>query len=405
MGAGAYLQPRQPARAGAPPDARDVELRVARARRARRRPDGEPAATARGGGAGRGTTRLPRAARRARGCVGRAARHTSPPCPQPSSSARSGVTRARARSSTCSPSTPTSSAATRAAPTPATRSSSVARRTRSAPLPSGIVRGKPCVIGNGCVVDPEVLITELDEFERRGHRIDEVYVSGNAHLIMPWHVAIDQAQRAAARPAADRHDQARDRPALRRQGDRASASACRTSSTPRSSARRSRSRSPRRTSGSSASTRRRAVRPRGDRRPLRGATRAGCGLRRRHLAHRRRRTARGQAVLFEGAQATLLDLDHGTYPFVTSSNPVASSAATGVGIGPTDRPCARRRQGLRDARRRRAVPDRDRGRRPGQDARVGGEYGTVTGRERRCGWLDLVALRYAVRVNGITRLR
>ena len=60
-------------------------------------------------------------------------------------------------------------------------------------LPSGIVRGKPCVIGNGCVVDPEVLIGELDEFESRGHSTAEVYVSGNAHLIMPWHLAIDQA--------------------------------------------------------------------------------------------------------------------------------------------------------------------------------------------------------------------
>src|SRR5438552_11596316 len=60
-------------------------------------------------------------------------------------------------------------------------------------LPSDLVRGKPSVIGNGCVVDQDVLIGELDEFARRGHRTDEVYVSGNAHLIMPWHVAIDQA--------------------------------------------------------------------------------------------------------------------------------------------------------------------------------------------------------------------
>jgi adenylosuccinate synthase len=60
-------------------------------------------------------------------------------------------------------------------------------------LPSGIVRGKPCVIGNGCVVDPEVLIGELDDFESRGHSTAQVYVSGNAHLIMPWHLAIDQA--------------------------------------------------------------------------------------------------------------------------------------------------------------------------------------------------------------------
>src|SRR5881397_563769 len=59
--------------------------------------------------------------------------------------------------------------------------------------PSGVISGKPCVIGNGCVVDPEVLIAELDEFESRGHSTAMVYLSGNAHLIMPWHLAIDQA--------------------------------------------------------------------------------------------------------------------------------------------------------------------------------------------------------------------
>src|SRR6266542_2038404 len=114
---------------------------------------------------------------------------------------------------------------------------------------------------------------------------------------------------------------------------------------------------------------------------------------------------RGKAVLFEGAQATLLDLDHGTYPFVTSSNPVASSAATGTGIGPQridhvigvakayvtrvgEGPFPSEIEG----------PDQERMR------ELGHEYGTVTGRSRRCGWLDLVALRYAVRVNGIDRL-
>jgi len=113
----------------------------------------------------------------------------------------------------------------------------------------------------------------------------------------------------------------------------------------------------------------------------------------------------GKHVLFEGAQATLLDLDHGTYPFVTSSNPVASSAATGVGIGPRridhvigvakayvtrvgEGPFPSEIQGA----------DQDRMR------ELGHEYGTVTGRSRRCGWLDLVALRYAVRVNGIDKL-
>ena len=113
----------------------------------------------------------------------------------------------------------------------------------------------------------------------------------------------------------------------------------------------------------------------------------------------------GKRVLFEGAQATMLDLDHGTYPFVTSSNPIASGAATGIGIGPTR---IDRVLGISKAYVTRVGegpfpseivgPDQERLR------ELGGEYGTVTGRERRCGWLDLVALRYAVRVNGMTSL-
>src|SRR5262249_38216535 len=113
----------------------------------------------------------------------------------------------------------------------------------------------------------------------------------------------------------------------------------------------------------------------------------------------------GKRVLFEGAQATLLDLDHGTYPFVTSSNPVASAAATGVGIGAgrIDRVV-----GVAKAYVTRVgegpfpsgIGGADQATMPG----LGREYGTVTGRSRRCGWLDLVALRYAVRVNGIDKL-
>jgi adenylosuccinate synthase len=110
-------------------------------------------------------------------------------------------------------------------------------------------------------------------------------------------------------------------------------------------------------------------------------------------------------VLFEGAQGTLLDLDHGTYPFVTSSNPVAAYAAVGVGIG------AKRLDkvlGVSKAYVTRVgegpFPSEIEG--PDQEKmrELGGEYGTVTGRIRRCGWLDLVALRYAVRVNGIDQL-
>ena len=113
----------------------------------------------------------------------------------------------------------------------------------------------------------------------------------------------------------------------------------------------------------------------------------------------------GKSVLFEGAQATLLDLDHGTYPFVTSSNPVASGAATGIGIGPNRldeivgvAKAYVTRVGAGPFPSELASPDQERLR------ELGGEFGTVTGRERRCGWLDLVALRYALRLNGFTSL-
>ena len=113
----------------------------------------------------------------------------------------------------------------------------------------------------------------------------------------------------------------------------------------------------------------------------------------------------GKTVIFEGAQATLLDLDHGTYPFVTSSNPIAGAATVGAGIGPTDidevwgvAKAYATRVGagpfpteLEDATGRHMVEK-------------GHEYGTTTGRERRCGWIDLVALRYAVRLNRMTSL-
>jgi adenylosuccinate synthase len=113
----------------------------------------------------------------------------------------------------------------------------------------------------------------------------------------------------------------------------------------------------------------------------------------------------GKHVLFEGAQATLLDLDHGTYPFVTSSNPVAASAATGVGIGAKR---IDRVLGVAKAYVTRVgegpFPSEIEGPTQEQMRELGHEYGTVTGRSRRCGWLDLVALRYAVRVNGIDQL-
>ncbi|NHZ70559.1 MAG: adenylosuccinate synthase [Proteobacteria bacterium] len=113
----------------------------------------------------------------------------------------------------------------------------------------------------------------------------------------------------------------------------------------------------------------------------------------------------GESVLFEGGQGTLLDIDHGTYPFVTSSNPTAGGAPVGIGIGPT---MIDRVIGVAKAYISRVgtgpFPTELHDEIGDKLIDIGGEYGVVTGRRRRCGWLDMVALRYAVRVNGLTEI-
>ncbi len=113
----------------------------------------------------------------------------------------------------------------------------------------------------------------------------------------------------------------------------------------------------------------------------------------------------GRDVLFEGAQGTLLDVDHGTYPFVTSSTTLAGGACAGAGIGPTRIDAV---LGITKAYTTRVgggpFPTEDRGPAGDHLSRIGVEFGATTGRKRRCGWLDMVVLRHAVRVNGITGL-
>ena len=113
----------------------------------------------------------------------------------------------------------------------------------------------------------------------------------------------------------------------------------------------------------------------------------------------------GKEVLFEGAQGTLLDIDHGTYPFVTSSNPTAGGAVVGTGIGPK---AIDEIVGVAKAYISRVgtgpFPTELDDEIGDTMIELGGEYGTVTGRRRRCGWLDLVALRYAARVNSLTKI-
>ena len=271
-------------------------------------------------------------------------------------------------------------------------------------VPSGAVSGKTSLIGAGCVVDPEVLLAELDELDARGIDTSPVVVSGNAHLIMPWHVAIDQASerrlgklkigttRRGIGPAyADkasrigiRVQDVLDPKILRQKIEVALAE---------------KNIWLERVYGSEPfELEEVAARYGGYARRLRPYV-GDTSL----LVDQALRD--GKDVLFEGAQATLLDLDHGTYPFVTSSSTVAANAATGMGIGPTriDRVIGVAkayvtRVGEGPLPTEIEGPDQERVR------ELGCEYGTVTGRERRCGWLDLVALRYAVRLNGMTSL-
>jgi adenylosuccinate synthase len=271
-------------------------------------------------------------------------------------------------------------------------------------IPSGVLRGKTCVIGAGCVVDPEVFLAEIDELESRGVSTSDVHLSGEAHLIMPWHVLIDQAgERRLGK--------------LQIGTTRRGIGPCYADKAARLGIR---------------------VQDLLDAKILRQKIEVALAeknvwlervygvepLELEELAGRLETFAQrirpyvsdtsllvdnalndGREVLLEGAQGTLLDLDHGTYPFVTSSSTIAANAATGVGIGPNR---IDRVVGVAKAYVTRVgegpFPTEIEGDDQQRVRELGGEFGTVTGRERRCGWLDLVALRYAVRLNGITSL-
>jgi adenylosuccinate synthase len=271
-------------------------------------------------------------------------------------------------------------------------------------LPTGIVRGKTCVIGNGCVIDPEVLIAELDEFERRGHSTDNVYVSGNAHLIMPWHIAIDSASERRLGKLAIGTTRRGIGPCY---ADKAARIGIRVQDILDAKILRQKIEV-------ALAEKNLWLERVYETKPFELGEIAGrleehAQRLRPYVADTSllvdRALKDGQSVLFEGAQATLLDLDHGTYPFVTSSNPVAAYAAVGVGIGAK---CLDRVLGVSKAYVTRVgegpFPSEIEGDDQEKMCELGGEYGTVTGRTRRCGWLDLVALRYAVRVNGIDQL-
>jgi adenylosuccinate synthase len=269
-------------------------------------------------------------------------------------------------------------------------------------VPSGVLRdGKRCVIGNGVVVDPFALVKELDDLAALGVRAEgRLFLSTHAHLILPYH-------RLAEREREDGPD--------------------------------------------AVGTTRRGIGPAYEDKAARAGVRAGDLLSRETLTAgvmrvRERAMARlesdadfppaadvaretfevgrrlaplladtrellwdaihrGERVLLEGAQGTLLDVDHGTYPYVTSSHTVSGGALTGAGLGPRS---VTRVVGVAKAYATRVgngpFPTELTEEMGTRIREVGDEYGATTGRPRRCGWIDACALRYAARVNGLDEL-
>lgn len=273
-------------------------------------------------------------------------------------------------------------------------------------VPSGVLQpGCKCVIGNGVVLDAAVLLHELDALTASGIDVspERFLVSTEAHVILPWHRALDRAREAAAGTGRIGTTGRGIGPAyedkVARRGVRV-ADLVDTAGLPaRVEAALARHNHELVRLGAPALD---AAAVLAEIVPLgaRLALWARPVVRRLHDA-----LARGEGILFEGAQGTFLDIDHGTYPYVTSSSTVAGGACAGSGVGPTSIDAVvgiakayatRVGEGPFPTELHDAVGERLR--------RVGQEFGATTGRPRRCGWLDAFMLRHAVMVNGLTEI-
>ncbi|MEJ7812621.1 MAG: adenylosuccinate synthase, partial [Gemmatimonadaceae bacterium] len=270
-------------------------------------------------------------------------------------------------------------------------------------IPSGILHaGVRCAIGGGVVLDPDTLFTEIDELVRDGVDVEgRLYVSDRAHLVLPHHKLLD-GESAASReigttgrgigPAYEdkvarrgvrvldlRHPE-RLRGLVERAATHADAQLAAFGSAKRSDV------------DATLALLERLT-------PRLLVLSEDVGL----AVHRALKS--GAAILMEGAQGSLLDVDHGTYPFVTSSNTTSGGAAVGVGIAPTAIDAV---LGIVKAYTTRVgngpLPTEMEEPLASHVRRLGAEFGATTGRPRRCGWFDAVVVRYAARVNGLTGL-
>ena len=270
-------------------------------------------------------------------------------------------------------------------------------------IPSGILHPTVvCVVGNGVVVDVDSLFGELDGLAERGIATEgRLFVSDRAHLVLPFHKLLDAASEKSqnigttGRGIGPTYEDKYGRRGIR-VGDLRDPAGIRhllVDRVARANRLLEMMGATERASLDAHVTLLERIAPR------LLALSADTGL----LVHRA--VAARKRVLLEGAQGALLDVDHGTYPFVTSSNTTAGGAAVGAGIGPTAIDGV---LGVVKAYTTRVgngpLPTEAIG---GEDERLrelGGEYGAVTGRARRCGWFDATVVRYAVRINGLTGL-
>jgi adenylosuccinate synthase len=269
-------------------------------------------------------------------------------------------------------------------------------------IPSGILRrGKTCVIGNGVVVDPVALVAEIEGLRKLGVKIDKnLLISDCAHLVLPYHrIADEQRELRRGRIGTTKRGIG---PAY---GDKAARTGLRMSDLMQPIVFSKKLQA--KIIENNRILQALGAKPISFREVNESYLAAGENLRpfvANTVVYLHRAIERGKKILFEGAQGTFLDIDHGTYPYVTSSNTTAGGACTGTGVPPhrMDRVV-----GVMKAYSTRVGE----GALPTEDAQLtqmlhnlGREFGATTGRKRRCGWFDAVATRYAGMINGIDEL-
>jgi adenylosuccinate synthase len=268
-------------------------------------------------------------------------------------------------------------------------------------IPSGILRpGKICVIGNGTVIDPAAFLKEVDQLTGEGIDVaGRLFLSGRAHVILPYHIAVEEAMEALKGNDCIGPTRRGIGPAyvtkMARSGIRTGDLLSRESLAKKVEYG---VREAERILGDRKSSPPLSVEKLVDDYLAYGKRLSACITDTSLVLHKMMQE--GKTILFEGAQGTMLDVDHGTYPFVTSSSSTAGGICTGLGVSPKrvegllgvmKAYCTRVGNGPFPTELRNEIGDtiRERGR----------EYGVSTGRPRRCGWFDAVAARYAARIN------